>query len=312
MNSFKGIDLQVNGWGGVDFSSRSLTAEGVCKATAALANLGTAGYCATVVTAASEVYEHVLPVLAAAMQTPACKGRLLGIHLEGPFISPKDGARGVHPLPHVQPPSIELFDRFQKLAKGNIRLLTLAPEEKGALELIGHVCRSGVTVAIGHTLADGDTVRRAVEAGATLSTHLGNGSPNMIGRFENQLWPQLAEPRLMPTLITDGHHLPPDFVRTVIAAKGFENILLVSDASPLAALPPGEYECFGTRVRVEEDGCIRNLAAPTLAGSSACLADCAAWLKKIVSLTDRQLRQITVENPLRALGLSPADVAGKL
>jgi len=312
MSSFKGIDLQVNGWGGIDFSTASLTVEEVCKVTSMQVELGTVGYCATVVTATPEVYERVLPVLAEAMETPECKGRLLGIHLEGPFISPEDGALGAHALQNVQNPSIEAFDRFNELAQGQIRLLTLAPEMEGAIELIEYACRAGVTVAIGHTLVDSKGVHRAVQAGATLSTHLGNGCPNRIDRFKNSLWPQLAEPGLMPSLITDGHHLPPDFVRTAIAVKGLENILLVSDASPLAGLPPGDYECFERRVRLEEDGCIRNLEAPTLAGSSSCLADCAVWLQSVLPLTDQQLRQITVDNPLRALGLTPSALADEL
>ena len=146
---------------------------------------------------------------------------LLGIHMEGPFISPEDGARGVHPREHIRPPSLSEFDEYYRLSQGRLRLLTLAPKLPGALDLVRHAVELGVAVSLGHTLTDSRAVWAAAEAGASLATHLGNGLPLSIPRHANPLWPLLACPSLCKALvITDGHHLPADFVRVVLAVKG--------------------------------------------------------------------------------------------
>ncbi len=295
MDSFKNIDLQVNGWGGVDFSSCSLTLKGVCDVTTALADRETVGYLATTITADHKVYEHVLPILAEAMETSECRDRLLGIHLEGPFISSEDGAVGAHPKAHVRAPSIEYFKRLQDLAGGHIRMMTLAPEQPGALDLVEYLVENKVVVSIGHTAADSGHIRDACKAGATLATHLGNGISNQLNRTENTLWAILASP-LSVMLITDGFHLPPNFTRTVYAAKGAGRIILTSDAAPVAGLEPGEYEIFGTRVRLTEEGCVRNLNAPTLAGSAADLAHCAKVCKEVLGIDDSELEEMCFGN----------------
>ena len=228
------VDLQVNGYAGVNFSSDTLTLAEVLSVTQLLARRGTQAFCPTVITAPPAVYRHALPVLAEAIRDPRSQGRLLGIHLEGPFISPEDGAVGAHPVEFVRLPSPADFDALYRLADGQITLLTLAPELPGALELIRHVVGLGVVVSIGHTLADGPVVRAAVEAGVRLSTHLGNGCPNLLHRHHNPIWPQLAAGELSAMLITDGHHLPPEVIAAFLAAKGPGRILVTSDAAPAA------------------------------------------------------------------------------
>jgi len=300
------VDLQVNGYAGVDFSNPDLSAEQVLRTAALLRERGTRAFCPTVVSAAPLTYRRVLPALAEAVQ--ACDdGSLLGIHLEGPFISPIDGARGAHPLAHVRPPSLQAFDELYRLARGRIRLLTLAPELPGALELLRHAVGMGVRVALGHTLAGSREIWAAAEAGASLATHLGNGLPLSIPRHANPLWPLLACPALSAMLITDGHHLPPDFVRVVLALKGLGGVIVTSDASPAAGLPPGDYHFFGTPARLEPDGRLHSPQSGTLAGSSALLAGCLAWLEAQGLLDAPALRQVGRENALLALGLSPDD-----
>ncbi len=203
---------------------------------------GTLAFCPTVISSSLEVYHQALPALAEAIrnqpQPGAGQGSLLaGIHLEGPFISPEEGAVGAHPRQHVRAPSVTLFDELYALAGGQIALLTLAPELPGALELIRHACGRGVTVSIGHTLADAAAIRAAVAAGASLSTHLGNGCPNFIHRHHNPLWPQLAAPGLSAMLITDGHHLPAEFIATALAAKGSGRVIITSELIPGCRLP---------------------------------------------------------------------------
>ena len=147
-------DLQVNGFLGVDFSSPSLTADDVHRVTEALVKAGTVAFCATIITSELEIYRRNLPVLARAMEQPALKHHLLGIHLEGPYLSAADGARGAHAPEKMRRPDAEEFQRLQEWADGKIAILTIAPELDGSLDLISFVRRNGpVRIAVGHHLA---------------------------------------------------------------------------------------------------------------------------------------------------------------
>jgi N-acetylglucosamine-6-phosphate deacetylase len=210
------VDLQVNGFLGVDFSSPELDVEQVRRVVRELAQRGTVAFCPTVCTSSEASYARALPALARAFEEPDLSPHLLGIHLEGPFISPEDGARGAHPRQHVREPSVELWSRLRDLAGGRVCLVTVAPERPGAMELIGAVRESGAAVALGHHLGSGADVSRACDAGATASTHLGNGIPNHLPRHPNPIWDQLDEERLHAMLISDGHHVPDSVLRVVL------------------------------------------------------------------------------------------------
>jgi N-acetylglucosamine-6-phosphate deacetylase len=303
------VDLQVNGYQGINFSSPELTLAQVKAASTALAQRGTLVFCPTVITSSMEVYRHALPVLARAVQLQAGDARLAGIHLEGPFISAVEGAVGVHPAQYVQAPSLSVFDELYRLADGNIALLTLAPEQPGAEALIRYAAGLGVRVSIGHTLADEREVRAAVDAGARFSTHLGNGCPNLLHRHHNPIWPQLAEPQLSAMLISDGHHLPAAVIRAFLAAKGVDRVLVTSDASPVAGCAPGEYSIFGSRVLLEPGGRLRSLERDNLAGSSSTMFECMNYLASLHLLSESELWQVGRDNPLAALGIDPATLA---
>lgn len=299
MNSFKGIDLQVNGWGGVDFSSSGLTPEGIAQATQLLEEAGTEKFLPTMVTSSLDTYQVALPLLGSACEGDA---RMPGIHLEGPFISSEDGAVGAHPKSCVQVPSVDQFKRLQELACGQVRLVTLAPEQPGVLELVEYLAENDVIVSVGHTMAGSSHIQDACQAGATLATHVGNGILNQLNRTDNTIWSILAS-SLTVMLITDGFHTPADFIKVVYAAKGAEKIILTSDAAPVAGLPPGEYEIFGTRVRLAEDGCVRNLNAPTLAGSASDLAQCSRVCKEVLGVGSSELEQMCFGNAAVLLGM---------
>ncbi len=300
------IDLQVNGGLGISFTSQDLTLEAIRTVTRLLVARGTLAYCPTVITGDPACYRHVLPLFACAMRDPELAPHLLGIHLEGPFISPEPGAIGVHPRPFVQDPSPAVFDRYQEWAEGHIRILTLAPERPGALDLIRHVTHQGVVASIGHHAASDAQMEQAVTAGARLSTHLGNGCPNLIHRHENPLWWQLACDDLVGLFITDGHHLPADFIKVALRAKTPSHFIVTSDASPLAGLPPGHYETFGLPVTINAQGKISSEKSQSLAGSSACMLDCMNHLAGLGLLSESELWQVGFQNPARLLGLDPA------
>jgi N-acetylglucosamine-6-phosphate deacetylase len=277
----KTIDLQVNGFAGIDFSNPNLSIADIHHVSRLLHHKNIEAYLATVITSAWTTYQQVLPVISKAISQPGEGARIAGIHLEGPFISPEDGARGVHSRTHIRAPNLLEFDDLFELAEGKIRFLTLAPEIPGALELIHHAVTLGVHVAIGHTLADNHMIVRAVQAGARFSTHLGNGLPLTIHRHQNPLWSQLTNPELTALIIADGHHLPAEFVWTVLKCKGADKVIVTSDASPAAGLPPGSYEFFDLPVILEPGGRLYSLVSGMLAGSSATLMECAQWLHTI-------------------------------
>lgn len=293
--------MQVNGFLGVDFSSFGLTATKIRDVTRELQKRGTVAYCPTIITSSMELYEANLPVLAQSLKEPYLERAILGLHLEGPFISPEDGARGAHPRDHVLAPSTRVLDHLRKLAQDRISILTVAPERPGALTLIDHAVKAGITVCLGHHLADAETIRRACDAGAQASTHLGNGIANMLPRHPNPLWDQLDEERLIAMLVTDGHHLPASFIRVVAKVKGIEKLIVVSDATSLAGFPPGEYDCLGQKVVLEEGGRIWNPVGQHLVGSSACMLDCMNFLAGLQIFSESNLRQIGFQNPLELL-----------
>jgi N-acetylglucosamine-6-phosphate deacetylase len=295
------IDLQVNGYAGIDFSAPGLTVADIRRATEELARRGTAAYCPTMVTSSLERYEENLPVLAAAMAEPDLGPHLLGVHLEGPFLSLE--GRGAHPASLLRKPDAKLLDHWLTLARGRIALLTLAPELEGAEVLIKHAVACGVGVLLGHHVADGVSIDRAARAGARGCTHLGNGIPNTLPRHPNPIWSQLADDRLSALLITEGHHLPIEFVRVVLRVKGVNRCLVTSDCSPIAGLPPGRYSWMGAGIVSEPSGRIGLADSAVLAGSSATMADCINWLRSWSQLDEQELRQLGRENPLRLLGL---------
>jgi N-acetylglucosamine-6-phosphate deacetylase len=190
-----------------------------------------------------------------------------------------------------------------ELANGQIVMLTVAPELEGCEALVRHAVSNNVVVSLGHHMADGPSIDRAVRAGASCCTHLGNGIPGTLPRHPNPLWSQLAEPKLAALLITDGHHLPPEFVRVVCRIKGVDNIVVTSDAAAIAGLPPGEYEFAGINVISESNGRISVKGENTLAGSSATMEDCLTWLRSLDFLSTQELTQVGRLNPLRILGI---------
>lgn len=283
------VDLQVNGYLGQEFSAPDLTVEKVAAIVRAHDPFGVTALCPTVTTNATETLSHALRTIAQAAQLPELKRRIAGIHLEGPYISPDDGPRGAHPLEHCRPPDWDEFQQFQEHAQGQIRLLTLSPEYPNAAEFIARVTASGVVVALGHLNADSDQIRAAVEAGARLSTHLGNGAHRALPRHPNYLWDQLAEDRLTASLIVDGHHLPASVVKTFIRAKTAERCILVSDESGMAGLPPGVYDTQLCQLEILPSGKI------VIAGQQQLLAAASAPLsenvRKVMEFAEVDLRQ---------------------
>lgn len=299
------VDLQVNGYGGVDFSDAAVAPEQFAAACRGVLSRGTVAFLPTLITSSDATYRRNLPLLAELMESPEFRDRLLGFHIEGPFISKEPGAVGAHDPAAAAAPDPDRFDRLQEWARGRIKLLTLAAELPGAERLCRHAVKRGVVVSLGHQLADGASLRRLADAGAAALTHLGNGIPNLLPRHPNPIWEGLAEERLSAMLIADGHHLPLEVVKVMIRAKGVERCVAVSDASCMAGMPPGEYQGMGNRIRLEENGRLWNPDKNCLVGSSAMLLDCINFLRNAGFLTHDELLRLGFHNPLALLGLRP-------
>ncbi len=302
------VDLQVNGYKGVDFAGPDLTAEDFIRACKGHFEAGTTALLATIVTSPRELYERNLPLIAEAMTCPELKGRVLGIHVEGPFISVADGARGAHNAQWVRRPDVNLLDEIIAWADGKVRLLTIAAELEDAAELAQHAVNKGIAVSLGHQMASESDIERLVDAGATALTHLGNGVPSQIDRHENPIWPALANDNLAATIITDGNHLPPSLIKTIIRAKTPERCIVISDASELSGLAPGRYESMGHRVILDESGRLYDPKTGYLAGSSATMLQCMNHLASLNLLNLEQMTKMAFDNPLSLIGLAPSDV----
>lgn len=302
------MDIQVNGFGGHDPNDPDAGAAATAGTVRALWPHGVTGTLITICTQSeSNITTMVRAVADACDADPLVAASVPGIHVEGPHIAAEDGPRGAHPLRHIRPPDLSEFERWQEAAQGRIRMVTLAPEQPGAAGHIRALVAQGVVVAVGHTAADSDAMRAAVDAGATCSTHLGNGAHAMIRRHPNYIWDQLAEDRLSAGFIFDGHHLPPSVMRSVVRAKGVERSYLVSDAVSVAGQPPGRYRLFDDiEVELRPEGRLELAGTPLLAGAVTALPTCLANAVRYadVSIPDA-VRMVTL-NPSRVLGLGEA------
>jgi N-acetylglucosamine-6-phosphate deacetylase len=301
------IDLQVNGYGGYDFNcaswSKGRTGEDAPRRIAeALWKSGTAMACPTVVTGSREGMIESLRLLSRALEADRVLNvSLPAIHVEGPYISSEEGLRGAHPKEYTRDPDWDEFQQFQEAANGRIKLLTLAPEREGAARFIERAVASGVVISLGHTGATPQQIRDAVAAGARLSTHLGNGSQNMIQRHSNYFFEQLANDEMTACIIPDGHHIPPELAKIIARVKGEEKLILVSDVVALGGMPPGLYD--DERHEVLPSGKVVLAGTPYLAGAGHLLDHCAANVLRWGTLGPGGLAKTAATNPARVLGL---------
>lgn len=296
------IDLQVNGYGGYDLNGTATTLEDIEGVTRALHEQGVTTYLPTIITGHYDrMHQAVATIAQYCRESRYASDSIIGIHLEGPYLSSEDGSRGAHPREHTKDPDWDEFQRLQDAAQGLIRVVTLAPERVGSVRFIEKLTERSIVVALGHTMATEQELDAAIRAGATLSTHLGNGSQPVLPRHPNYIWSQLADDRLWATFIPDGHHLSPDVLKAMTRVKR-DKTIFVSDCTQFGGMEPGEYtSLIGGKVVLTETGLLHTAENPRiLAGSATSLA---MAIVNVTKYTDLDLAEV-----LDAMTIRPATV----
>lgn len=297
------VDLQINGYMGVDFSDPALTETSFLKCAESIFESGTCLFLPTVITSSEDLYKRNIDLIYNAVHSHGLKDKIPGLHLEGPFISPEPGAVGAHNPAYVSSPKKEYLDRLISFAPDFIKILTVAPEREGALELIGYAASKGIKVSMGHNLATTKDIADGAKAGACLITHMGNGIPNMIPRHQNPIWAALSCDKATAMIITDGHHLPAEVIKCFIRVKGVDKIIVTSDAASVGGLPPGKYSSLGNDAVLEPNGLFHNPVKKCLVGSSASVKKCMDYLASLEILSDDELDKVGYYNPMKMIGL---------
>ncbi len=298
------IDTQVNGYISVSFSEAGLTPEKIHKVAEALYKQGVTSFFPTLITGPPDLTRENLKILSEATREGLPAHVIPGFFLEGPYISPEEGYRGVHDPEWIRPAGWEEFETFVAASGNRILQVGLAPEIPGAMDFIRRVVEHGMMVSLAHHNAGKVIIGEAVKAGARVSTHLGNGCANLIHRHDNPIWPQLANDNLTASLIADGHHLTTEELEVFLRAKGPGKIILVSDMTELAGMPAGNYTWNGKEVILTDDGALLYPHDQVLAGASFPLKKGVMNMSRLKSCSLPEAFDMATLNPARLYNLS--------
>ncbi len=303
------IDVQVNGFAGVDYNDPNASADCIAQSLRRMFATGVTRCFPTIITGSKERMQAALGNVTRAKRALEAAGApegaaIEGFHVEGPHLSPEDGPRGAHPKEFIRPPDFDEFRRWQEAAEGLVRLVTVSPEWPEAPDYIRAVTRTGVVASVGHTKATAGQIHAAVEAGATMSTHLGNGAHAVLPKTANYIWDQLAEDRLSPGFIVDGIHIPAAFLRAALRAKGVEHSVLVTDAVMPALCKPGYYRLGSVDVELKEGGRVVLKGGERLAGSALRMDDAIPNAVRMAGISLRDALTMATVNPARVCRVS--------
>lgn len=298
------FDLQVNGYGGVDFNVDDLSAEQLHTACAAMRRDGVGGALATFIT------EHVPTMVARIARLVALREQdalarevIAGVHVEGPFLNETPGYKGAHPADAIVPADVESAKQIVYAGAGLIRLITLAPERDAGLAVTRWLASQNITVSAGHCDPSLDELRAALDAGLTLFTHLGNACPMSLPRHDNIIQRALSlSDRLTCCFIADGVHVPTFALRNYLKVCGIDRCCVVTDAMSAAGLGPGRYRLSRWEVLVGADLAARAPDGSHLVGSAMTMPQNAANLRAL-GLAEADVRALLVTNPRRAIGM---------
>ena len=284
------LDLQVNGFAGHDAAAG---ADAIAAMSEALLATGVTAFLPTIISAPVETGAAFAAAVGAAAEAPGA--RVLGAHIEGPFLNPS--FRGAHLRSNLAEPTPE---NVEVLQAARPRLVTLAPELPGALTAIERLHRAGIVVAAGHTGADFEQGRKAIAAGVRFATHIYNAMPPVHHRRPGIALALLLDPRVTTGLIADGEHVHPSVCEQLVRVKGASRIALTTDQTSAAGAPPGTYELSGRAVH--SDGRVVRLQDGTLAGSAATMPDLVRLMARLPGMSVARALTLASASPARVLG----------
>lgn len=301
MNGF--IDLQVNGYAGIDFNSDVVTTAAIRAACEQLMGDGVDHILATIITASQVQMESRLRKLSDAIDSdPIVSKMIAGLHIEGPFLNPSDGTVGAHPKQHVCPANLDQMLRLLEAGGGKTKIVTLAPECDPGLSVTERLVADGVLVSAGHCDPSLDELKAAADVGLSLMTHLGNGCSLQLDRHDNIVQRALSlSDRITCCFIADGIHVPTFALANYLRIAGCDRSIIVTDAIAAAGLGAGRYRIG--EVEVDVDAHLRAELAGgdgRLAGSAATMPVMVQVLREQVGLSHSEINQMTNDNP-RAL-----------
>ena len=301
------VDIQINGFSGIDFNQPGLNAEALHTACVALKQSGVSLFLPTIITAALDDMAALVSAVVSARESDAlAKEMIPGIHVEGPFINEQPVFAGAHPPDCITRADPERARVLVDAGRGLVKLVTLAPERDPGMATTRWLVDQGVCVAGGHCNPDLDTLDAALDAGMTLFTHLGNGCSPMVHRHDNIIQRVLSRAdRLWISFIPDGVHIPLFALKNFLRTAGIERSIMVSDAIAAAACGPGTYKLGGNDIEVGEDGVARSKVDGMFAGSTVTWPEIMQNLRDPLALNDAKIRALTQTNPLAALNLQP-------
>ena len=301
MNFF---DLQVNGYGGVDFNQDDLNAADLHRACERLDADGVAGLLATVITDDVAVMCRRLSALAAIRdRDPLVRRVVAGIHIEGPFLNEGDGYRGAHPRDAIRPADVDSMSRLLDAAAGLTRIVTLAPERDSSLAVTRFLASQRIVVSAGHTDATLDDLHRAIDAGLSMFTHVGNGCPMVMHRHDNIVQRALSlADRLWLCFIADGAHVPVTPLGNYLKLAGYDRCIVVTDAIAPAGLGPGRYRLGRWDLVIGDDMVSRAPDRSHFVGSAITMKQSADNLRNALGLSEAVIQKLTCDNPREAVG----------
>jgi N-acetylglucosamine-6-phosphate deacetylase len=306
------FDLQVNGFGGVDFQRDVLTVADLSRAVRALRSAGCGRFLFTLITTEwPRLTERLARAVALRAESEDLQSAIAGWHIEGPFLSAKPGFHGAHDPALMLDPTPERIRTLRALTGNDSLLLTMAPERPGALEAIALAVSLGAKVSLGHTDASVQTIHAAFQAGATGFTHLGNGCPRELDRHDNILWRVLDASALTVSLIPDRIHLSPALFRLIHRVMPAENIVYVSDAMAAAGAAPGHFTLGALEVEVGPDQIVRQPGQSNFAGSALRPIEGIFRAASMLDVPWPQLWRKMSDLPARFMGLSHELAVGR-
>lgn len=293
------VDLQVNGYVGVDFNDPRTSPEAIGQAAEAMVADGVACALPTVITGdIAEMVQCIANIRQAVQSFPQAAAVFQGLHIEGPFLSPEPGYIGAHPVRHAHAQDLAALEQLIAAGGGLVRLVTLAPEIDSGGKLT-KLCRErGILVAAGHTNASLEQLDECIAAGLRLFTHLSNGCPRLMDRHDNIIYRALRRAdQLRFTLIADGFHVPELLFRNLLQWVAPDRLAVVSDAISAAGLGPGTFQLGERQVVIGPDRAARDASGEHFVGSASTMRDADRWLKDVMGLSQLHREQLLRNNP---------------